>query len=50
LGDNAHAFTGGLRLWAQDEGNEKRKKSKKKRFSRGKILTRPRLRQTNSIL
>jgi polyphosphate glucokinase len=50
LGDNAHAFTGGLRLWEDVKGIETRKSSKKKHFSRGKILTKSRLSRTNNIL
>jgi polyphosphate glucokinase len=36
LGDNAHAFTGGLRLWEDEKGNGKRKRSKRK-FLEGKL-------------
>jgi polyphosphate glucokinase len=42
LGDNAHAFKGGLRLWEEEKANQKRKKPNKKQFSRGNILTRSR--------
>jgi polyphosphate glucokinase len=50
LGDNAHAFTGGLRLWEDENENEQKKGSKKRQLSRGKILKKSRLRQTNNIL
>jgi len=50
LGDNAHAFTGGLRLWEDVEGNETSKRSHKKQFSGGKILTPSRSSRTNNIL
>jgi len=50
LGDNAHAFTGGLRLWEDEKKEEQTKGSKKKQLSRGKTLTQSRLRHTNNIL